>query len=105
MARITAGVTTSHIPAVGAALDNGRTGENYWRPIFAGYDWVKRFEADEKPDVVVLVYNDHASAFDANLIPTFAIGCGEVFPPADEGSRARVRASSTGVGTKRSSTS
>ena len=39
----------------------------------------------EKPDVVVLVYNDHASAFDMKIIPTFAIGCGERFKPADEG--------------------
>ncbi len=36
-------------------------------------------------DVVILVYNDHASAFDMNIIPTFAIGCGERFKPADEG--------------------
>jgi protocatechuate 4,5-dioxygenase beta chain len=85
MARITAGIASSHIPAVGAALDNGKTGDPYWQPVFAGYDWVKRFEAEEKPDVIVLVYNDHASAFDANLIPTFAIGCGEEFRPADEG--------------------
>ncbi|HEX8486873.1 class III extradiol dioxygenase subunit beta [Sphingomonas sp.] len=85
MARITAGIASSHIPAVGAALDNGKTAEPYWAPVFAGYDWVKRFEAEEKPDVVILVYNDHASAFDANLIPTFAIGCGEEFRPADEG--------------------
>ena len=85
MARITAGITTSHIPAVGAALDNGKTGDAYWRPVFSGYDWVKRFQAEEKRDVVVLVYNDHASAFDANLTPTFAIGCGEEFRPADEG--------------------
>lgn len=85
MARITAGITTSHIPAVGAALDNGKTGDPYWEPVFTGYDWVKRFQEEERPDVVVLVYNDHASAFDANLIPTFAIGCGEEFRPADEG--------------------
>lgn len=85
MARITAGITTSHIPAVGAALDLGKTGEDYWRPVFAGYDWVKRFEVEEKPDVVILVYNDHASAFDMKFIPTFALGCGEEFPIADEG--------------------
>jgi protocatechuate 4,5-dioxygenase beta chain len=36
--------------------------------------------------VVILVYNDHASAFDANIIPTFAIGCGEHYKSADEGS-------------------
>jgi len=85
MARITAGITTSHIPAVGAALDLGKTQEAYWQPVFSGYDWVKQFEKDEKPDVIVLVYNDHASAFDMRVIPTFAIGCAEEFQPADEG--------------------
>jgi protocatechuate 4,5-dioxygenase beta chain len=85
MARITAGIATSHIPAVGAALDNGKTGDDYWKPVFAGYDWAKAFEQDERPDVVILVYNDHASAFDMKFIPTFAIGCADEFPIADEG--------------------
>jgi protocatechuate 4,5-dioxygenase, beta chain len=85
MARITAGVTTSHVPAVGAALDNGRSEEPYWQPVFAGYDWAKRWIDEERPDVVILVYNDHASAFSLELIPTFAIGCAERFEIADEG--------------------
>ncbi|MBB3911169.1 class III extradiol dioxygenase subunit beta [Sphingomonas desiccabilis] len=85
MARITAGIATSHIPAVGAALDNGKTQEPYWAPVFAGYDWTRQFEEAEKPDVVILVYNDHASAFDMRVIPTFAIGCADRFNPADEG--------------------
>ena len=85
MARITAGIATSHIPAVGAALDLGKTTEPYWAPVFAGYDWAKQFEKDERPDVVILVYNDHASAFDMKFIPTFAIGCADEFAPADEG--------------------
>ncbi|HVI99838.1 MAG TPA: class III extradiol dioxygenase subunit beta [Sphingomonas sp.] len=85
MARLTAGLTTSHIPAVGAAMDLGKTGEDYWKPVFAGYDWTKAWEAEQKPDVVILVYNDHASAFDMKVIPTFAIGCADKFPIADEG--------------------
>ncbi|MGQ9427344.1 class III extradiol dioxygenase subunit beta [Gilvimarinus sp. F26214L] len=85
MARITAGVATSHVPAIGAAIDNGRTGEPYWKPLFAGYDFSKKWIAEHKPDVVFLVYNDHASAFSLDLIPTFAIGVGEKFEPADEG--------------------
>jgi len=85
MARITAGVTTSHVPAIGAALDHGKSGDDYWRPVFAGYDWTKKWIADERPDVVVLVYNDHASAFSMEMIPTFALGCAESFAPADEG--------------------
>ena len=39
MARITAGVATSHVPAIGAALDNGRATEPYWKPLFAGYEF------------------------------------------------------------------
>jgi protocatechuate 4,5-dioxygenase beta chain len=85
MARITAGVATSHVPAIGAALDLGKSAEPYWRPVFAGYDWVKDWIKAEKPDVVILVYNDHASAFSLEIIPTFAIGCADEFAPADEG--------------------
>jgi protocatechuate 4,5-dioxygenase beta chain len=85
MARITAGVTTSHVPAIGAALDHGRSGDDYWRPVFAGYDWAKAWIAREAPDVVILVYNDHASAFSMEMIPTFALGCAEDFQIADEG--------------------
>ena len=85
MARITAGITSSHIPALGAAFDLGKTQEPYWKPIFDDYQWVRKWEQEQKPDVIVLVYNDHASAFDMNVIPTFAIGCAEEFKPADEG--------------------
>jgi protocatechuate 4,5-dioxygenase, beta chain len=85
MARIVAGVATSHVPAVGAALDAGRTGEPYWQPVFRGYEFSKRWIAAQKPDVVILVYNDHATAFSLESIPTFAIGCAETFEPADEG--------------------
>jgi protocatechuate 4,5-dioxygenase beta chain len=85
MARISAGVATSHVPAIGAAMDNGKTREPYWIPVFKGYEFSKRWIAAAKPDVVLLVYNDHASAFTLEMIPTFAIGCADRFAPADEG--------------------
>src|SRR4051794_4964135 len=85
MARITAGLSTSHIPAIGAAIDLGKTEEPYWQPLFAGYEWTKKWAATEVPDVVILVYNDHASAFSLQMIPTFALGCADSFKPADEG--------------------
>ena len=85
MARITAGIGTSHVPALGVAIDLGKTQEPYWAPVFAGYEWTRAWEREQKPDVVILVYNDHATAFDMKIIPTFAIGCGEQFAPADEG--------------------
>jgi len=85
MARLTAGVTTSHVPAIGAAIDNGITSDDYWKPLFEGYEFVKEWVKKEKPDVVLLVFNDHATAFDMNFIPTFALGCAPEFEPADEG--------------------
>ena len=89
MARITAGVASSHVPAIGVAVDLGKTQDEYWAPLFRGYEFTKQWIAEEKPDVVLLVYNDHASAFGLDMIPTFAIGCGENFKPADEGWGAR----------------
>jgi protocatechuate 4,5-dioxygenase beta chain len=85
MARITGGLTTSHIPAIGAAIDLGKTQEDYWKPLFAGYEWTKKWAAENVPDVVILVYNDHASAFTPEMVPTFALGCADEFKPADEG--------------------
>ncbi len=85
MSKITAGVATSHVPAIGAALDLGKDKEPYWEAVFKGYEFSKQWIANEKPDVVFLVYNDHASAFSLEIIPTFAIGCAEEFAPADEG--------------------
>ena len=84
-ARITASVYTSHVPAIGAALDLGKRHEDYWKPVFAGYDFSKQWMKDNKPDVIFLVYNDHATAFSLEMIPTFAIGTAPDFKPADEG--------------------
>jgi protocatechuate 4,5-dioxygenase beta chain len=85
VARIYAGLATSHVPAIGAAIDNGRTGEPYWRALFEGYEFAKQWIIEHMPDVVILIYNDHASAFSLEIIPTFALGCAEEFAPADEG--------------------
>jgi protocatechuate 4,5-dioxygenase, beta chain len=85
MARITASVFTSHVPAIGAALDLGKTQEPYWSPVFKGYEPSKEWFKANKPDVIFLVFNDHATAFDLNMIPTFAIGCATEYAVADEG--------------------
>jgi protocatechuate 4,5-dioxygenase beta chain len=67
------------------ASDFNKEAEPYWKPVFDGFEWTRAWEREAKPDVVILVYNDHATAFDMKLIPTFAIGCGESYAPADEG--------------------
>jgi protocatechuate 4,5-dioxygenase beta chain len=85
MAKITAGVACSHVPAIGAAMDLGKTAEPYWAPLFKGFERSRRWMAENTPDVVFLIYNDHATAFSLDIIPTFAIGCADEFQPADEG--------------------
>ena len=89
MARVTAGVATSHVPAIGAAVDLGKTEQPYWKPLFAGYEYSKEWIARENPDVIFLVYNYHATAFGLENTPTFAIGCADEYEIADEGWGAR----------------
>jgi len=85
VAKLTAGLGMSHVPAIGAAVDKGKTSEPYWKPLFDGFEFSKRWMASNRPDAVILVYNDHATAFSLDIIPTFAIGCAESFKVADEG--------------------
>jgi len=85
MARIVAGIGCSHVPAIGVAIDKGMTGTPYWEPLFKGYVPAREWLAKLKPDVAIVVYNDHASAFSLEVIPTFLIGVADEFPIADEG--------------------
>jgi protocatechuate 4,5-dioxygenase beta chain len=85
MAKIIAGLGTSHVPAIGVAMDEGKTQEPYWKSLFEGYGPVRKWLAEVKPDVVILCYNDHCAAMPPDTIPTFAIGVGDEFKPADEG--------------------
>ncbi|MEE9375023.1 MAG: class III extradiol dioxygenase subunit beta [Rhizobiaceae bacterium] len=85
MARIIAGVGCSHIPSVGAASDNGKTQDPYWKPLFDGYGPARAWMAKTKPDVIIMIYNDHANAFSVELINTFVLGVADDYAPADEG--------------------
>ena len=85
MAEIFAGVGTSHVPAIGAAVDHDKTQQDYWKPLFDGYEPARKWMREQKPDVAIIVYNDHASAFSLKMIPTFALGLAAEFSPADEG--------------------
>jgi protocatechuate 4,5-dioxygenase beta chain len=85
VAKIIAGLATSHVPAIGVAVDQKKTQEPYWKPLFDGYIPAQKWLAEVDPDVIILTYNDHATAFSLEIIPTFAIGVADEFPPADEG--------------------
>ncbi len=85
MARIIGGVTSSHIPAVGNAMTDQKTQEPYWKRFFDGYEPAKAWLREKKPDVAIVVYNDHGLNFFLDKIPTFALGCADVYHNADEG--------------------
>lgn len=85
MARIVAGIGTSHVPAIGAAIDHGKTADPYWRPLFDGVAPAREWLAAIAPDIAIVIYNDHASRFALDVTPTFALGMAETFAPHDEG--------------------
>ncbi len=85
MAKVVAGVGSSHIPALGAASDHNKQNEPYWQPVFEGFGPAREWIKDVAPDVVILIYNDHASAFSVELINTFVLGAADEYDPADEG--------------------
>jgi protocatechuate 4,5-dioxygenase beta chain len=79
------GLATSHVPPIGLAMDNGRTYDPYWKPLFDGYAPAREWMAQHKPDVAVIVYNDHANAVGLDMVPAFAIGAADTYDIADEG--------------------
>ncbi len=85
MAKIIGGLATSHIPAIGAAIARGVQQEPYWKPFFDGFDPAREWLAREKPDVVVVFYNDHGLNFFLDKMPTFAIGAAAQYRNDDEG--------------------
>lgn len=85
MAEIIWGLATSHVPSIGAAMDHGKTADDYWSPLFEGYAPAREWMAQHTPDVVLVVYNDHANAIDLGLVPTFAVGTAASYEVADEG--------------------
>lgn len=85
MAEVIWGLATSHVPSIGAAMDLGKTQDPYWKPLFDGYQPARDWMAGHIPDVALIIYNDHANAFDIGLVPTFALGVADSYRVADEG--------------------
>lgn len=96
MARILGGVTTSHIPAIGNAMTAGLEAEPYWKRFFDGYEPVKEWLDKVEPDIVIVVYNDHGLNFFLDNVPTFALGCADIYENADEGWGLQTQASFEG---------
>src|SRR5690554_3924879 len=85
MAKIIGGISTSHIPAIGVAMDQGLEQTPYWKGFFDGYVPVRQWLAEQKPDIAIVFYNDHGLEFFLDKKPTFAVGVAPEYHNADEG--------------------
>lgn len=85
MARIVGAITTSHVPAIGSAIAKGLQQDPYWKPFFDGFVPVREWLARVRPEVAVIVYNDHGLNFFLDKMPTFAVGAASDYGNADEG--------------------
>jgi protocatechuate 4,5-dioxygenase beta chain len=85
MARIIGGITTSHVPAIGRAIAKNLQQDPYWKPFFDGFLPVREWLAEVKPDVVIVLFNDHGLNFFLDKMPTFSVGAAPEYRNADEG--------------------
>jgi protocatechuate 4,5-dioxygenase, beta chain len=85
MATIVGGITSSHVPAIGRAIARHLQADPYWKPFFDGFPPVHAWLERVKPDVAVVIYNDHGLNFFLDKMPTFAVGAAPEYRNADEG--------------------
>jgi len=85
MAKIVGSITMSHVPAIGRAIAKNLQQEQYWKPFFDGFPPVREWLKKTRPDIAVIVYNDHGLNFFLDKMPTFSIGAAPQYLNADEG--------------------
>jgi protocatechuate 4,5-dioxygenase beta chain len=85
MAKIIGGIATTHVPSIGKAIAENKQDDPYWRPFFKGFDFVHAWLTRQKPDVVVVFYNDHGLNFFLDKLPTFAVEAAQTYRNEDEG--------------------
>lgn len=85
MAKIVGAIGSSHVPSIGKAYDMGQQDEPDWKPLFDAYKPVQKWLTELKPDVAIVVYNDHGGSLFFDRYPTFAIGAADSYGIGDEG--------------------
>ncbi len=85
MAKIVGCITTTHVPSIGGAIAKNLQHDPYWSPFFDGFTPVHAWLKKVKPDVAVVIYNDHGLNFFLDKMPTFAVGAAAQYRHADEG--------------------
>ncbi|WP_119156718.1 gallate dioxygenase [Caldimonas tepidiphila] len=89
MASIIGGIAASHTPTIGFAFDRDKRADPAWKPVFEAFDPVRQWLAEQKPDVLLFIYNDHITSFFFDHYSAFALGVGAEWSVADEGGGAR----------------
>ena len=85
MATIVGAVNTTHVPYIGKAIARNLQQDPYWKPFFDGFPPVHAWLEKVKPDIAVVVYNDHGLNFFLDKMPTFSVGAAPQYVNADEG--------------------
>jgi gallate dioxygenase len=85
MAKIIGTIATSHTPTIGFAYDHNKQADPDWAPIFAAYVPIHRWLEEQKPDVMIVIFNDHVTSFFFDHYSAFALGIGDSYASADEG--------------------
>src|SRR5258706_8650176 len=89
MARIIGGIAASHTPTIGFAYDRNKRDDPVWAPIFENFAPLSAWLSEKRPDVLVLIYNDHVSSFFFDHYSAFALGVGPEWQGPDEGAGPR----------------
>ena len=85
MAKIIGGIGTSHIPTIMHVFDNKTNTGPYWEKFNEGIKPARAWIKEKKPDVCIVIYNDHGSNFSLKDVIPFGIGMADKYQPADEG--------------------
>ena len=85
MAKIVGGIGSSHIPAIGVAMDKGLEQTPYWKDFFDSYIPIRKWFNEVDPDILIIFYNDHGLEMFLDKKPTFAVGTAPEYETADEG--------------------
>jgi hypothetical protein len=83
VANLVAAMATSHAPSLASVTD--RSVDQMTRTVFDGFDVLRDHLAAARPDVLLVVSDDHLNTFSYRVLPAFAIGVGDSHERADEG--------------------
>jgi aromatic ring-opening dioxygenase catalytic subunit (LigB family) len=85
MGTVVAGLGCSHAPSIAHAYDSGAAREPEMKPLFDAFAQAARWLAEQRPDALVVIYNDHVDNYFFDAWPAFAIGVADEYQIADEG--------------------